>query len=108
MQNRGEEKVTRKIDLSVNDKPVKLDYFVVGYIDHVVGGIIASLKDTGEIKALELTIDNEGQVKIVLNGADIPLGYFPVEIIRNTMTGMAASLKGVDGGIDRLELKITR
>jgi hypothetical protein len=100
--------VTRQISLSVNNKPVKLDYFVEGYVDHVVGGIIASLKDTGEIKALELSIDNEGQVKINLNGTDVPLGYFPVEIIRNTITGMAATLKGVDKGIDRLELKISR
>jgi hypothetical protein len=100
--------MTRKISLSVNNKPIKLDYFVEGYVDHVVGGIIASLKDTGEIKSLELTIDNQGQVKIDLNGADVPLGYFPVEIIRNTITGMASTLKGVDKDIDRLELKISR
>ena len=69
--------MTRKINLSVNDKPIKLDYFVAGYVDHVTGGIIASLKDTGEIKTLELTIDNEGQVKINLNGADVPLKLLP-------------------------------
>ena len=100
--------MTRQISLSVNDIPIKLDYFVAGYVDHVVGGIIASLKDTGEIKTLELTIDNESQVKIILNGADVPLGYFPVEIIRNTITGMAATLKGVDKSVDKLELKISR
>ncbi len=100
--------MTRQISLSVNNKPIKLDYFVEGYVDHVVGGIIASLKDTGETKSLELTIDNQGQVKIDLNGADVPLSYFPVEIIRNTIMGMASTLKGVDKGIDRLELKISR
>lgn len=100
--------MTRKISLSVNNKPVKLDYFVEGYVDHIVGGIVASLKDTGEIKSLELTIDNQGQVKIDLNGADVPLSFFPVEIIRSTVTGMVATLKGVDKGIDRLELKISR
>jgi hypothetical protein len=100
--------VTRQISLSVNDIPIKLEYFVEGYVDHVIGGIIASLKDTGEIKSLELTIDNQGQVKIDLNGADVPIGYFPVEIIRNTLTGMVSTLKGVDKGIDWLELKISR
>jgi hypothetical protein len=100
--------VTRKIDLSVNDKPIKLDYFVAGYVDHVVGGIIASLKDTREVKTLELTIDNEGEVEIILNGADVPLTPFPVEIIRSTVMGMVATLKGVDKGADRLELKISR
>jgi hypothetical protein len=88
--------------------PIKLDYFVAGYIDHVIGGIVASLKDTSDIKACKLTIDNEGQVKIVLNGADIPLSYFPMEIIKNTITGMVSTLKGVDKGIERLELKISR
>lgn len=100
--------MTRQISLSVNDIPIKLDYFVAGYVDHVVGGIITSLKDTGEINSLELTIDNQGQVKINLNGADVPLSYFPMEIIKNTLTGMASTLKGVDKGIDRLELKISR
>jgi len=100
--------VTRKIELSVNDKPIKLDYFVAGYVDHVIGGIVASLKDTGEIKTLELTIDNESQVKIILNGADVPLTPFPVEIIRSTVTGIVATLKGVDKGVDKLELKLSR
>jgi len=100
--------VTRQINLSVNNMPIKLDYFVAGYIEHVIGGIIASLKDTGDIKALELTIDNEGHVKIDLNGADIPLSYFPMEIIRNTITGMISTLKGVDKGIEWVELKISK
>lgn len=100
--------MTRKISLSVNHQPIKLDYFVEGYIDHVVGGIIASLKDTGAIKDLALDIDNTGQVKITLNGADVPLGYFPVELIRNTLAGMVSPLKGVDKEMNTLELKITR
>jgi hypothetical protein len=100
--------VTKKIELSVNDKPIKLDYFVAGYVDHVTGGIIASLKDTGEIKTLELTIDNEGQVNIILNGSDVSLTPFPVEIIRSTVMGMVATLKGVDKGVDRLRLKLSR
>lgn len=99
--------MTRQISLSVNDVPIKLDYFVQDYIDHVVGGIVASLKDTGEIEDLELSIDNEGQVAINLNGADIPLSYFPVEIIRSTILGMVSTLKGV-GEVNRLEMTIGR
>jgi len=100
--------VTRKISLSVNDTPIKLDYFVEGYLDHVTGGIVSSLKGTDEIKILELNIDNEGQVIINLNGADIPLGYFATEIVKSTIAGMVAPLKGVAGVIDKLELKISR
>jgi hypothetical protein len=100
--------VTREINLAVNNVPVKLDYFVAGYIDHVIGGIVASLKDTGDITTLELTIDNEGQVALVLNGAEVQLSFFPTEIIKSTVEGMVRPLKGVTGGIDSLELKITR
>jgi hypothetical protein len=100
--------VTRKISLSVNDTPINLDYFVAGYLDHVTGGIIASLKGTSEIKDLALNIDSEGQVTINLNGSDIPLGYFATEIVKSTMEGMVAPLKGVTGNVNKLELKIGR
>jgi len=100
--------VTRSISLSVNDRPVKLDYFVAGYLDHVTGGIISSLKGTSEIKNLELTIDGDGIVTVNLNGADVPLNYFASEIVKSTVSGMVAPLKGVEGAIDKLELKIGR
>ena len=100
--------MTRRISLSVNDVPIDLDYFVESYIDHVVGGIVASLKDTGEVETLELAIDNEGQVTINLNNTDVPLKYFPIEIIKSTIEGMVTPLKGVDGPINTLDLKIER
>jgi len=100
--------MTRKISLSVNDTPIKLDYFVAGYLDHVAGGIIASLKGTGEIKDLELDIDDDGIVTLALNGADIPLNYFATEIVKSTVEGMMKPLKGVDGPVNSVELKIER
>lgn len=100
--------MSREISLSVNKIPVELDYFVAGYLDHLVGGILASLKDTGDIKNMELTIDNEGLVTINLNGTEVPLSYFPTEIIKSTVEGMVAPLKGVSGSIESLKLKITR
>jgi hypothetical protein len=100
--------VTRSVSLSVNNLPINLDYFVEGYIDHVIGGIIASLKDTGEIKELEMNVDNDGQVRISLNGSDVPLTYFPMEIIRSTLEGMVATLKGVDRVLNPIRIKITR
>ncbi len=102
--------MTRQISLTVNDILINLDYFVAGYLDHVTGGIINSLKGTGEIKTLKLTIDKKGQVKIRLNNADMPLNYFVEEIVRSTLTGMIAPLKGVDKdkALQSLELNITR
>ncbi|MFC1970389.1 hypothetical protein ACFLV0_00380 [Chloroflexota bacterium] len=99
--------MTKQITLSVNNVPINLDYFVQEYIDHVVGGIVASLNDTREIENLELFIDNEGQVTINLNNADVSLKYFPNEIIKSTIMGMVTKLKGVSEA-DRLELTISR
>lgn len=100
--------MTKRVSLAVNNVPVDIDYFVAGYIDHVVGGIIASLHDTGPIETLEITVAKEGEVKITLNGADVPLGYFPIEIIKSTLEGMVAPLKGVDRVLNPIALKIER
>jgi len=99
--------VSRKVSLNVNNVPIKLDYFVEGYVFHLTSGIIASLKDTGPIKKLALDIDKDGQVKIELNGAAVPCNEFVNKIIRSTYAGMAATLKGVTSEMKTLDLKIT-
>jgi hypothetical protein len=102
--------MTRQITLTINDTPVELDYFIAGYLDHVAGGMLASLKGTGEIKKLKLTIDNKGLVKINLNDADVPINYFVEEIIKSTFKGIITPLKGVDKDqpLQSLELNISR
>ena len=96
-----------QVSLSVNDVPINLDYFVSEYMEHVVAGIVGSLRDTGEIESLELSIGNDGEVKIYLNKADVPIKYFPNEIIRSTILGMVSTLKGVDK-VERLQITIGR
>jgi hypothetical protein len=98
--------MARKISLTVNENPIKLDYFVEGYVYHVTSGIIASLKETGVIKKLELDIDKTGDVKINLNGKDVPLSIFPVELIHNTLGGMVVNLKGVEGKLKTLAIRV--
>jgi hypothetical protein len=102
--------MTKEVSLTVNETPIKLDYFVAGYLDHVTGGIVGALKGTGEIKKVKLTIDKQGQVKMSLNNANVPLNYFVEEIVRSTMKGVIAPLKGVDASkaLTGLELNITR
>ena len=85
---------TRRISLSVNDVPIDIDYFVQGFIDHVMGGILVSLRSSGEIRTLDVSIDGE-EVTINLNGAVVPINPFVNSIIRNTIAGMVSSLKGV-------------
>ena len=61
--------MTTQVNLSVNDAPISLDYFVQGFIHRVTAGILAGLSGTGEIGTLNLSIDEGGQVTIDLNNA---------------------------------------
>lgn len=97
---------SRQVSLSVNETPIALDDFVQGYIDHVVGGILASLKGTGAMKRVDLSIEGD-QVSIVLNNAAVSLNSFVSQIIRNTMVGVVSSLRGVDT-IERMQVSIIR
>lgn len=86
---------TRSVELFVNDVPIQLDYFVQGFIDHTVGGIVGGLKGTGTIRDLNVSIDKD-QVSISLNHEELPLNAFVNNIVRNTLIGMISSLKGVN------------
>ncbi len=98
--------MTRKVSLTVNKNPIKLDEFVGGYVYHVTNGILSALKDTGPIKQLKITVDDFSDVKLNLNSKDISLNFFTTEIVRNTLFGMVANLKGVEGEPKTLELAI--
>lgn len=95
-----------QISLSVNYTPIALDDFVRGYIDHVMDGILASLKGTGALENVDLTIEGE-QVSIILNNAAVPLTPFASLIIRNTLEGMISSLHGVHT-IETIQLNIKK
>jgi hypothetical protein len=96
----------RQVTLSINDAPIALNDFVQGYIDNVVRGILASLRGTGEIQSIDLTIEGD-QVSVVLNNADLPVKLFVTRIIRNTMKGMVSSLKGVST-IEKIQVIIKK
>ena len=100
--------MAKKVSLTVNNVPIKLDAFVEGYVYHVADGIVASLKDTGAYKKLSLEVEASGDVKLVFNGKDNPLNFFVTEIVRNTLAGMVSSLKGVEGKVKTLKLVITQ
>lgn len=97
---------TRQISLSVNDVPIEIDYFVQGFIDHIMGGILVSLEGTEEIKTLDVSIEGD-EVRINLNGAVVPINPFVNKIIRNTVAGMVSSLKGVSE-INSMRISIRR
>ena len=97
---------SRKVSLSVNGSPLELDYFVEGFIDHTIAGILAGLKSTGEIKNLDIAIDGD-KVKINLNDNNVPLNPFPSDIVRKTIIGLVSSLKGV-GEVKKVNIIIKK
>jgi hypothetical protein len=84
-----------KLNLIVNDIVINTDYFVEGFIDHIVSGIIEALEGTDKIKDLDMSIDGR-QTTINLNGNGVPLNVFTSKIIKNTIIGMVSSLKEVN------------
>jgi hypothetical protein len=98
--------MSKQVSLVVNGAPVDTDYFVAGFIDQTVEGMLRSLRGAGEIGEMEMAIDRDGQVTITLNNAQLPVNEFVNRIIRSTIFGMLSSLKGVDE-ISTVLLKIS-
>jgi hypothetical protein len=97
---------TSQVSLAVNDTAIDLDDFVQRFIDHVVGGILATLKGIGEINSVDILIV-EDKVTINLNNKMVPINPFVSEITRNVITGMVSSLKGVRE-TNRINISIRR
>jgi hypothetical protein len=98
--------MTREVSLLVNGQPITLDYFVQGFIDHTVVGMLSSLEGTGTIRRVEFSITGD-DVTVNLDGAHLPTNPFVSKIIRNTTVGMVSSLKGV-GEVVSLKVIIQR
>lgn len=94
--------MTRRISLSVNDAPIDLDYFVQGFIDHTVVGMVSGLEGVGEANEITIEINGE-EVAVGVNGDPVPLNPFVVSMVINTVRGMISSLKGVE---DTKKIKI--
>ena len=97
--------MTREVTLSVNGNPISTDYFVAAFIDHTVSGMIESLEGTGKLERLTLSIDGE-KVTINLNGANVQVNAFASKIIKSTIGGILAPLKGVTLPLDKVRLTL--
>jgi len=76
--------MTKEISLMVNDQPIELDYFVQEFIDHTVGGVLAGLKGSGEIKTVSISVEGDNVV-INLNDSLLPTNPFVSKIVKNTI-----------------------
>jgi len=93
-----------KTKLEVNDVSVGLNPFVHEFLTRTVVGAVSSLKGVEDIQGLELCLERN-DVRIVMNGGELPLTPFPKEIITNTIVGLVSPLKGVDK-VDTLKISI--
>jgi len=105
-EKEGSRMASRPVSLSVNDVLVELDYFVQGFIDHTISGMLAALQGTGEIESLDVSIEGD-KVTINLNNAMVTINPFVNKIIRNTIVSMVSSLKGVSE-INKMNISIRR
>lgn len=87
--------MTRQINLSVDDTPIEMDYFVQSFIDHTVFGMVSSLEGIYDISDIEIKI-NGNDATISVNNNSLPLKDFVAAIISSTVRGMVSSLKGVE------------
>jgi hypothetical protein len=99
--------MTEKTTLQVNGTPIVLDHFVLAFIEHTVIGMLGSLKNTGLVSTLTLSIEGD-KVKIVLNGKAVRTNEFSSKIIKSTLLGMVSPLKGVVGPVNNLNIEIER
>jgi hypothetical protein len=91
-------------ELVVNKASIKLNPFAEQFLARTVTGAVTSLKGTGNIRDMELYLE-QGDVKLIVNGNELPLTPFPKEIFTNTITGLVSSLKGV-GKIGSLKITV--
>ena len=98
--------MTRQVILLVNNLPIDLDYFVQGFMDHTIAGMLESLEGTGKPQSADITLEGN-RTTVIVNEAVIPTNPFVSKIIKNTIVGMVSSLKGV-GKIDKVSINIKR
>ncbi len=93
-----------KTELEVSNVCIELNPFVYEFLTRTVVGAVSSLKGAEDIQELELYLERN-DVRIVVNGSELPLTPFPKEIITSAIIGLVSPLKGV-GKVDSLKINI--
>ena len=95
-----------KAKLRMNKITVEMNAFVEDFLARTVVGMVSSLRGVDKIHSLEIHKE-KGDVKVTVNGNEIPLTPFPNNIIRNTLTALISSLKDGDKKIDSWDINVT-
>jgi hypothetical protein len=102
--------MTGKVSMQVNSVDISFDHFVRSFIDYTVSGMLGSLDNTEPIQDLKLTLAGD-KIYIMLNGKAVSTNQFVNKIMKSTLFGMVAPLKGVSvkrvDELDNLKIEIT-
>lgn len=85
-----------KASLKVNGNNIELTEWPEQFLTAMMECAVANLKKTEPIKALAMSVDEEGKVDLTVNSKFIPLSPFPNAALAGMFDGLAKALKGVD------------
>lgn len=90
--------------LAVNNSELELIPFISDFVARVTVGIVLSLKGVDDVERANIELKGD-QVKVWVNGRHISTNAFASKIIKATITGMTAVLKG-GGDIQNLVISV--
>ena len=92
----------KRIRLLINDRDIALNEFVASFVEAVVSGVVSNLTRGQTFGRAHILISGQS-VEITVDDNKLQTNSFVKGIIRNTILGMAGSLKGIDT-IEKLEV----
>jgi hypothetical protein len=96
--------IVPKANLRVNKISIDMKPYVEELVARTVIGMVTPLRGADNMKDVKVYLE-KGNVKITVNGNELAITEFPNDIIANTLTGLASSLKDV-GKIDTLDISV--
>jgi len=93
-----------KSKMKVDKVSVEMNEFVEDFVAHTCEGMVHALRGVDRVDRVSIRKSKE-DVKISVNGEDIPLTGFPNDIIRNTLTALVCSLKDIER-VDSFEIEV--
>jgi len=93
-----------KSKMKVDKVSVEMNEFVEAFVAHTCEGMVHALRGVERVDKLSIR-KNEADIKISVNGKEVPLTPFPNDIIRNTLAALACSLKGIESA-DSFDIEV--
>jgi hypothetical protein len=94
--------------LLVNGKTIELDKFTKSFIASTVLGMFSTLRGLEkpeELESVKVVICGQ-EASILADGVEIAINGFIRDFVRNTVKAMVGPLRGVDAGINTVEITL--